>query len=1260
MPSFPSPNPTVSYFNDLDFFKDFEKEFPSIVYNDALTSKLDFLTEPTISPQRIDEFDLKYETSLSKCDEKEQNVLYFNDLFSVNVTGPRCMAWLDYDEHVDSLSTMDNEVGVTSLESTTQTLPSFEEYTPPMTYPKEVEKTLGTPIEPQPLLNSPSLDVSLGDLIGPEPPIKPHSSDISRMKVVYYLTTQTLPSPHVVNSHPKGVYSYYNPCIDDPKRYYGFKPGLLGKSVSLGVDISNWEMFDDDWGLESKEVYPLGKELSLFDRPNEAERGRILEAHHLESILQQQISQCMAPSHHDDDLPTDGYNRNDVERLCARLICLRKMREEVLVHYGLSSVWFNKECDPVFQRIDDNAEMSIYNFMTLPSWGDAKVAEESHHLSSLLLEHVSSHTTAPATEGAMILLPTSNEIVASLSDPRLAKKSKGLSHVRVHLALDTTPEPSQPSKKRKLKKRASEAGSSAPELGTSTRSALAPTLRLGKRLGAPHSKAVVSASGPSHVGDYSSMLVLLGLACELLGAAVSGHAGKSGAEILEDDFGPATCGEEIDLTLFPLTPGSRRPKNALDRTITPAELKRTEYLLPLDLSNRFNVLSALLQGIAIKESLIERLGNVKGSFRFERTTLDVNLKDSKGMLPLLGLSEELSKSDTKLSDQALVVRDLQNQLALKKAKSQGYKDAVDGLREEVTRYSYSSAAEWDLRKFSDIGAWVHVPRCMAWLDYDKHVDSLSTMDNEVGVTTPESTTQTLPSFEKYTPPVTYPKEVEKTLGTPIEVEPLNETKLEEVGLNCNHNTPFSSREVPSFDGPEPQPLPKSSPKSLQVRVHSASDTAPEPSRPKRMKLKKSASKTGYSAPELGQAKGMNEADLTDFYAEIENSLDRDEGTSTRAALAPTPYLGKRLGAPPFMVVVSASGPSHVGTSVNASTSGHSFSLGGAAVSGHAGKFGAKVVWRQMGSLDSLDRSALSRYVEYDQIPEDDFSTATCGEEIDLTLFPLTPEDNILCKDIFKDPNVCRKALDRTITPAKLKRTESLLPLDLTNRFNILNALLVSHRAELNSRYTGLVTARNLLQEKFDRKAGYVKVLRSEVTTLDGKLERMQKDYDALGQENMELHSQKDATSDKVKELQTELTDVRNQLALEKAKSQGYKDVVDGLREEVTRFVGSGVESLVRKLLSSDEFHAALAHVASLGINYGADFDKALVDFPTTRFPFLGKKFAAARGTLPEVNQVLPDKHIRSVTSVPVAPPIANEDVNQVPLEHASDDSTASI
>ncbi|GJT20467.1 retrovirus-related pol polyprotein from transposon TNT 1-94 [Tanacetum coccineum] len=88
MPSLQPPKPTVSYFDDLDFFKGFETEFPAIVYNDAQTSKLDFLTEPTISPEHIDEFNLKYETSFSKCDEVEQNVLYFNDLFPINIIYP--------------------------------------------------------------------------------------------------------------------------------------------------------------------------------------------------------------------------------------------------------------------------------------------------------------------------------------------------------------------------------------------------------------------------------------------------------------------------------------------------------------------------------------------------------------------------------------------------------------------------------------------------------------------------------------------------------------------------------------------------------------------------------------------------------------------------------------------------------------------------------------------------------------------------------------------------------------------------------------------------------------------------------------------------------------------------------------------------------------------------------------------------------------------------------------------------------------------
>ncbi|GJT22799.1 hypothetical protein Tco_0892736 [Tanacetum coccineum] len=203
----------------------------------------------------------------------------------VRVKMPRCMAWLGStdacDEHISSLGMMKNEVGNTSPQGTSQILPLFEEYTSPTTYLEEVKETLGTPMEvepldqtkledvgldtcnhdiplssrevpsfdepnpqPQPLPSCPSLDVSLGDERGPEPPIKPHSPDSFRIKVVDNLTIHTPPSSHMASFHPKDVYYYYHPCIDDPKKYYGFKPGRKAHLLE-DKQISSVDAFDE-------------------------------------------------------------------------------------------------------------------------------------------------------------------------------------------------------------------------------------------------------------------------------------------------------------------------------------------------------------------------------------------------------------------------------------------------------------------------------------------------------------------------------------------------------------------------------------------------------------------------------------------------------------------------------------------------------------------------------------------------------------------------------------------------------------------------------------------------------------------------------------------------------------------------------------------------------------------------------------------------------------------------------------------------------
>ncbi|GJR98462.1 hypothetical protein Tco_0270636 [Tanacetum coccineum] len=378
------------------------------------------------------------------------------------------------------------------------------------------------------------------------------------------------------------------------------------------------------------------------------------------------------------------------------------------------------------------------------------------------------------------------------------------------------------------------------------------------------------------------------------------------------------------------------------------------------------------------------------------------------------------------------------------------------------------------------------------------------------------------------------------------------------------------------------------------------------SRPsKKRKLQRRASEAGYGTLELDPPKGC--FDLT-------------------------PRLGKRLVAASSAAVVSASELTHARTLAPASTSGRSLSLGGAVVSGRVGKSRAEVMRRQMDSLDCLARSALARDAEYGQILYDDFGTATRGEEIDLTLFPLAPGPYRMPYPYegVSSPLYTREEWDGPYAPESNILTESLLSLELSNRVNVLSALLVSHGYELNSRYTNLVSSRARLQEKFEQKKGDVKLLRSKVTSLDDKLEKL--------------------TDAKLSDQDLIVRDLQNELALEKSKFQGYNDVMDGLREEVTQFVGSGVEGVERGLCMgriNSEFEAAVQKISNFHVGAKADFDKALVDFPTTPFPFLSKIIAASRGTLFDMSKILLDKFVHSATSVAVAPSSANEALEQV-------------
>nr|GEU34559.1 ribonuclease H-like domain-containing protein [Tanacetum cinerariifolium] len=127
------------------------------------------------------------------------------------------------------------------------------------------------------------------------------------------------------------------------------------------------------------------------------------------------------------------------------------------------------------------------------------------------------------------------------------------------------------------------------------------------------------------------------------------------------------------------------------------------------------------------------------------------------------------------------------------------------LRELSVEEAWEAIENFAQGLFGNENVWVEMHRDIAW--------------DKVENPNPQSTRQVLPSFGQYTPYVTHPEELKETIGIPIEVEPLHEPQLEDLGLNTyNHDIYLSFREAPSFNElkPQLQPLPNCPPLGVNL------------------------------------------------------------------------------------------------------------------------------------------------------------------------------------------------------------------------------------------------------------------------------------------------------------------------------------------------------------------------------------------------------------------------------------------------------------
>ncbi|GJU25419.1 hypothetical protein Tco_1164040 [Tanacetum coccineum] len=72
----------VRYFEDIDYFKAFENEFPAIVYNDALTFEPKVSSEPTISARHAKKVDFDFVISFDESNDEDYTFTYDKNSFS--------------------------------------------------------------------------------------------------------------------------------------------------------------------------------------------------------------------------------------------------------------------------------------------------------------------------------------------------------------------------------------------------------------------------------------------------------------------------------------------------------------------------------------------------------------------------------------------------------------------------------------------------------------------------------------------------------------------------------------------------------------------------------------------------------------------------------------------------------------------------------------------------------------------------------------------------------------------------------------------------------------------------------------------------------------------------------------------------------------------------------------------------------------------------------------------------------------------------
>ncbi|GKA93815.1 hypothetical protein Tco_0815801 [Tanacetum coccineum] len=176
------------------------------------------------------------------------------------------------------------------------------------------------------------------------------------------------------------------------------------------------------------------------------------------------------------------------------------------------------------------------------------------------------------------------------------------------------------------------------------------------------------------------------------------------------------------------------------------------------------------------------------------------------------------------------------------------------------------------------------------------------------------------------------------------------------------------------------------------------------------------------------------------------------------------------------------------------------------------------------------------------------------------------------KELYKDPKVCRTALDRFPTPVETHRLRELSSVELSDRMSVLQCQLITHGSMLNARYDHSLKNVDRLTKRCAQQTQIIKKQGADL--------KQQKESTVRANEEVSRNERDTLSTEKVK-IEGELVGTKSQL-------EHHERQAKEIQGSIASFFQSDFTPLVRRFLKSSEFNRVFAGVLNTAISVGVE------------------------------------------------------------------------